>query len=107
MTVTVNPLPTPSITGDNVICNGESTTLIAAGGSTYVWSNGATTATITVNPSATTTYSVTTTDANGCQGSTSMTVTVNPLPTPSITGDNIICNGESTTLTAAGGSTYV
>ncbi|MBK8624346.1 MAG: T9SS type A sorting domain-containing protein [Saprospiraceae bacterium] len=107
MTVTVNPLPTPSITGDNVICNGESTTLTAAGGSTYIWSNGATTATNTVNPSVTTTYSVTTTDVNGCQGSTSMTVTVNPLPTPSITGDNVICNGESTTLTAAGGSTYV
>ncbi|MBK8624339.1 MAG: hypothetical protein IPN86_01785 [Saprospiraceae bacterium] len=105
--VTVNPLPTPSITGDNVICNGESTTLTAAGGSTYIWSNGATTVTNTVNPSATTTYSVTTTDVNGCQGSTSMTVTVNPLPTPSITGDNVICNGESTTLTAAGGSTYV
>ncbi|MBK8624341.1 MAG: hypothetical protein IPN86_01795 [Saprospiraceae bacterium] len=82
-------------------------TRLTAVGTDYLWSNGSSSYWIDVNPSATTTYSVTTTDANGCQGSTSMTVTVNPLPTPSITGDNVICNGESTTLTAAGGSTYV
>ncbi|MBL0101361.1 MAG: hypothetical protein IPP49_16085, partial [Saprospiraceae bacterium] len=43
MAVTVNPLPTPAITGNIVICNGESTTLTASGGTTYIWSNGATT----------------------------------------------------------------
>ncbi|MBK8670922.1 MAG: hypothetical protein IPN89_16330 [Saprospiraceae bacterium] len=107
VTVTVNPLPTPAITGNTVICNGESTTLTASGGTTYVWSNGSTTSAITVSPASTTTYNVTVTDANGCQASTSVTVTVNPLPTPAITGNTVICNGESTTLTASGGTTYV
>ncbi|MBK9741701.1 MAG: hypothetical protein IPO94_01505 [Saprospiraceae bacterium] len=106
VTVTVNSLPTPSITGDKEICTGASTTLIARGGTTYVWSNGATEASITVSPTATTTYNVTVTNDNGCQASTSVTVTVNPLPTASITGDTEICTGASTTLTASGGTTY-
>ncbi|MBK9581733.1 MAG: hypothetical protein IPO48_07500 [Saprospiraceae bacterium] len=92
-TITVHPLPTPSISGDKEICTGASTTLIARGGTTYVWSNGATEASITVSPTATTTYNVTVTDGNGCQASASVTVKVNPLPTPSITGDTEICTG--------------
>ena len=40
--------------GANVtIETGQSTTLIASGGDTYLWSNGATSASITVNPTAT------------------------------------------------------
>jgi predicted transcriptional regulator len=107
VTVKVNPLPSPSIAGDTEICTGASTTLTASGGTTYLWSNGATSTSITVSPTATTTYNVTVTDGNGCQASTSVTVTVNPLPTPSITGDTEICTGASTTLTASGGTAYV
>ena len=105
--VNVNPLPTPTITGVNELCFGESTSLAASGGSSYVWSNGSTTSSITVSPTTTTTYSVTVTDDKGCIASTSETVIVNPLPVPSITGDNEICFGESTTLTASGGRIYV
>ncbi|MBK8885785.1 MAG: hypothetical protein IPN46_04245 [Saprospiraceae bacterium] len=79
--MTVHTLPIAGITGDKEICIGASTTLIASGGTTYVWSNGATEASITVSPTATTTYNVTVTDGNGCQASTSVTVTVHPLPT--------------------------
>ncbi|HTO17117.1 MAG TPA: hypothetical protein VLZ83_15205, partial [Edaphocola sp.] len=43
--------------GDDVsICQGASTTLTATGGSTYLWSTGETTASITVSPEQTTTY---------------------------------------------------
>ncbi|MBK8670920.1 MAG: hypothetical protein IPN89_16320 [Saprospiraceae bacterium] len=97
LTVTVNPLPTPAIAGNTVICNGGSTTLTASGGTIYVWSNGASTSAITVSPTSTTTYNVTVSDANGCQASTSVIVTVNPLPTPAITGNTVICSGGSTT----------
>ena len=65
VTVKVNSLPTPTISGDTEICFGESTILTAIGGSNYIWSNGATTNIITVSPESTTTYGVTVTDGNG------------------------------------------
>ncbi|MBK8516923.1 MAG: T9SS type A sorting domain-containing protein [Saprospiraceae bacterium] len=107
ITVTVNPLPTPGISGNNIICTGSSTTLIANGGTSYIWSNGSNTASVTVSPTTTSNYTVTVTDANGCKASTGITVTVNPLPTPGISGNNIICTGSSTTLTANGGTSYI
>ena len=43
---------------------------------TYNWSNGATTSSITVSPTATTTYSLAVQDQNGCPGSATKTVNV-------------------------------
>ncbi|KXK39636.1 MAG: PKD domain-containing protein [Bacteroidetes bacterium OLB9] len=106
ITVTVHQLPVISIAGED-ICLGESTTLTASGGSTYIWSTGETTPSITVSPLDTTTYSVTATDDNGCEASTSREVIVFPLPEPEITGNMFICVGSSTTLTASGGVSYV
>ena len=42
----------------------------------YSWSNGVTTSSVTVSPTATTTYSVTVRDQNGCPGSATKTVNV-------------------------------
>ncbi len=106
MTVTVNPLPTVTFAGDTTLCLGDTTTITAAGGTGYSWSNGTLTAANTVFPAATTSYTVTVTDANTCQRSRSVTVTVNPLPVVSITGDTVICIGDTTTITAAGGTGY-
>jgi len=105
--VTVNPLPTVTVTGDDKICLGTSTTLTASGGTLYVWSNNATTASITVSPAVTTTYLVTVTNANGCVNTGTRTVTVDPLPTPIISGDLAICIGDTTTLTVSGGVSYL
>jgi choice-of-anchor A domain-containing protein len=105
-TVTVNNLPVAAVSGTNVICNGSNTTLTASGGGTYLWSNAATTAAITVSPTATTTYTVTVT-SSGCTATASRTVTVNNLPVAAISGTNVICNGSNTTLTASGGGTYL
>jgi len=82
ITVTVLPLPNIVLTGDTVICAGESTTLTASGGGTYLWAPGnSTDSVITVSPAASITYTVTVTNANGCKDSSSIHVTVNPLPT--------------------------
>src|SRR5690606_1443753 len=100
--VTVHALPTPSISGNNTICVGDSTTLTASGGSTYLWNTTATSAAITVTPTTTTTYSVMVTNASGCSDTTSVTVTVNPQPNITITGNDSICLGSTATLTATG-----
>ena len=66
---------------------------------TYLWSTGATTPTISVNPTVTTTYYVTITH-NGVAYLDSLLVQVNPAPT--ITGQNTVCSGGSTQLTGSG-----
>jgi large repetitive protein len=110
-TVTVNPLPTPTITpsGPTTFCQGGSVTLNAGSGYLlYSWSTGAITQSINVTTSGT--YNVTVTDLNGCTGAgTPVTVTVNPRPTPVITpsGPTTFCAGGSVTLDAgAGYSSY-
>ena len=106
--VVVNPLPVVTITagGPTTFCAGGSVTLTSTGATSYLWSNGATTASITVNASGS--YSVVGTNANGCSSSSNaINVVVNPLPVVTITSTNITCNGGhngSATVSAAGGS---
>ncbi|WP_395655410.1 FG-GAP-like repeat-containing protein [Flavobacterium sp.] len=71
---------------------------------TYLWSNGATTPTITVNPSVQTTYTVTV--SKGSLSCTDQVVVIpggaNPSP-PTITasGPTALCQGESVVLTSS------
>ncbi|HTA82950.1 MAG TPA: gliding motility-associated C-terminal domain-containing protein [Bacteroidia bacterium] len=104
--VTVGSSLTAGINRSDTICLGDSTTLTAFGGSTYLWGNGSTNASITVSPTTPTTYSVTVTSGT-CSATASALVSVAPGLTPKITGNTSICNGSNTTLTASGGSTYV
>jgi gliding motility-associated-like protein len=113
--VTFNQLPIAGISGTNSFCAGGNTTLTASVAApnvatSYLWSNtpASITAAINVAPSApTTTYTVTITDNKGCTDTESRVVTVNPLPVASIVGNTTICLNGSTTLTAAGGNTFV
>lgn len=76
--VSVNPLPTISaVATRSNICRNESTEIIASGASNYLWSNSATTSSITVTPTTSTTYSVVGTDENGCKNSISLFIRVN------------------------------
>lgn len=85
VTVKVNPLPTPDAGISTQICEGDTTQLVAKGGVLYAWSNDTTLsnpdARITLAfPSATTSYTVTATDANGCTNTDSVVVIVNARP---------------------------
>lgn len=106
--VTVNPLPstaTISPAGATTICEGNSVILTASSGSSYLWSNGATTQSITV--SAAGNYSVTVANENGCSTtSIETTVAVNPLSIATITpnGPLTFCEGSSVVLTSSPGT---
>jgi hypothetical protein len=109
VTVTVNALPTPSISyvGSPILCQGSVLALNSTAGSSYLWSNGQTTQTIQVTQGGA--YTVQVTNANGCVGtSNAVTLTVNPLPAPSITaqGPTTFCQGGSVVLTSTGATSY-
>jgi len=95
-----------SVSGTDTICNGQSTTLAASGGTVFSWSTTETTAAITVSPISTTTYSVIIT-SSPCADTISVTVVVNSTPIATITGDTSLCTGEITTLTASGGTNFL
>jgi hypothetical protein len=102
--------PTPTITagGPTTFCTGGSVLLTSSSATGNVWSNAATTQSVT----ATTGGSYTVTNNNGCGAATSTAtvVTVNTIPNAQITpsGSTIICGGSTQTLTATpAGATYV
>ncbi len=107
-TVIVNSLPTVSISGNTSICDGETTILTATGGGDYLWSTGSTNDTTIVSPTGNTNYTVTVTNTTtGCSNTEIASVTVNSLPIISITGNTTICKGDTTTLYASGGTSYI
>jgi len=107
ITLPVHTPPDATITtsGPTTFCAGGNVTLTApAGMSSYNWSTGATTQSITV--STPDSYTVTVRDANFCSTQSSpVVVTVNPLPAPTIStsGSTTFCAGGSVTLTAPDG----
>ena len=108
--VTVNSLPIATITtnGPTTFCQGSSVTLTASAGSSYLWSTGAITASI--SPTTAGSYTVKVTNASTCsQTSTPTDVTVNSLPIASINAGGVttFCQGGSVTLTASAGSSYL
>jgi hypothetical protein len=111
ITITVNALPAaPSITpdGPTSFCTGGSVQLTSSAATSYLWSNNSTTQAITVNTSGN--YTVTITDANGCQ-STSAPITVDvsnaPVPTVQANGSLQLCEGEEVTLTSSAADSYM
>lgn len=76
----------------------------AAGGTapySYSWSNGASDASITVNPTTATTYSLMVHDANGCVGSASKMVNVVDVSGGKKGQNIVICHKGKNTLTIA------
>ncbi len=104
ISIMVDVQPTVSISSGVTICSGSSAALAASGGGNYSWSTGATSSSIIVSPTATTSYSVSVT--NSCGTSTaSSSVIVTAKATAGISCQNV-CSGSLATLTASGGGTY-
>ena len=104
--VAVNGNPTAAIIpASPTVCGSATTTTItAAGGSSYLWSN---TTAIAANPVGVGSYTVTVTNSDGCTATASTNVTATAI-TVDAGSDMPTCPGSATTLTVIGtsGATY-
>jgi uncharacterized repeat protein (TIGR01451 family)/gliding motility-associated-like protein len=108
VTITVGNPTAPTISAEpTLICAGQSTTLTAGGtcDGTILWSNGATGASITVSPAATTEYTAVC-KVGACESPNSnkvkITVTIAGVAPSVIASKPSICVGDNSTLTASG-----
>jgi hypothetical protein len=94
----------PTITSDNShnLCEATDITLTATGGSSFLWSTGETTQSITVNQAGSYTCEVT----NYCGTNTSEPFVVNQVVTapPALTGDTVCVSGTMTLTANASGT---
>ena len=101
VTITVNPLPTPLVTGTDPICGGNTETYSTLdSGNTFIWTvtggtfTGQSTREITVtwNTTLVVTSGIVsvkeTIGSTGCEAISSKTITVNPKPTTSVIWHN-------------------
>ncbi|WNW02991.1 gliding motility-associated C-terminal domain-containing protein [Tenacibaculum sp. HL-MS23] len=108
VSVTINSVPNaPGITGDNLLCNGEMTTLSTTAIGTIVWSSdtpgvasiNTSTGEVTAVSAGTTNITYTVTDGNGCSTeSSSFTITVSCI-------DAVVDDFTATPVDGAAGGT--
>lgn len=104
---TVSAIPLPTVTAmasATSICDGTPVTLTASGGVNYNWTPGNLSgSSITVTPNAPTQYSVSGSNAQGCDAGATAVIIVFPAPTINASSsDATICEGQSATLTVNG-----
>ncbi len=101
ITLTTLPLPNPDLGPDTAYCYGSSFSTVLNPGqfSAYNWNTGNSSQTINIG-AFDSVYSVTVTDANGCQNSDYIIVSEYALPNPDLGNDIYYCEGTnfSTTL---------
>jgi hypothetical protein len=111
-TIQIYPLPSINAGPDVAHCQGQSISITATGGTTYVWSpsaglNTTTGNTVIASVNGPSVYTVTGTDSNGCVNTDQVNVAVYTNPAISLSGDNLICFGETTTISAVGATNFV
>ena len=104
--ITIGTNPVVNLGNDTTICPGSTITLNAGNaGSTYAFSNGATTQTTNITTAAT--YTVAVTNA-GCTGRDTIVVAQGVNPVVNLGNDTAICPGATITLNAGNaGSSYL
>ncbi len=108
-TITVNPLPTITLTNNGVInvCEGQQVNVSASGANTYSWSDGLGSDAV-AHPTASGTYTVTGTNTTtGCSNTATASVTINPRPNVTLTPNaTTVCTPATISLTAGGADSY-
>ncbi|MFM7767165.1 MAG: proprotein convertase P-domain-containing protein [Bacteroidota bacterium] len=91
--------PTVTASGSTTICTGGSVILTSSTASSYLWSNGDTTQSISVSQQGV--YTVTTNPTSACPiASAPMSVTELQMPVTALVTDSMICSGETVSLNA-------
>ena len=109
--ITINPLPVISAGADTSVCKGDAAVLTGTGGVSYTWAPAAavscpTCVTTSATPTATTTFVVTGTDANGCVNNDDVLVTIQTITTSAVDPGGAICDLETFHLRAFGAERY-
>lgn len=106
-TVSVVNILTVTVSGNTTVCQGKTINLSANGASTYSWSTGSLTNTLSTTPSSSTSYTVIGSSGT-CHDTTVVNITINALPTVTAVSDRtVICISESALLTAGGAVNYL
>ncbi|MDQ1265138.1 MAG: hypothetical protein QG635_288 [Bacteroidota bacterium] len=102
--ITINPLPTPGISGQTAACVNDpvtysetttaSTRLWKVTGGVIIGASNNSSVNLRWNTPGTQYVRLIHTNSSGCTDSTTINVTVNPLPNPAINGSTSVCPGE-------------
>ncbi len=101
ITVNVSAVLDLDLGNDITICGGQEVTLSASISGDYQWDNGATTSSLNVSPTQTTSYTATVTSGS-CTSTDEITVIVENMAFVEIVSDTVFCPGETITLVADG-----
>jgi len=112
VTITFATPPIVIVTSSvDTICPGGDVTLTALGANSYVWSTGDTGSVIVVNPTVLTVYTVTGSNSGCAASPISIAVVTDSSLNPIVVIDQgptvTVCQGESVTLSASGGNSYL
>jgi PKD repeat protein len=105
-TIHVITIPSPSFSAADTVCKFDTTTIKVSGGGTYMWSNGATTSTIVVDPYTDSDFCVKVSNSF-CFKDTCNRVHVLSEPSPRFSASGIVCLGDTTTIKVSGGISYL
>jgi gliding motility-associated-like protein len=106
--ITVNKKPVIQIVGDRNVCENSSVTLTAQGdASSYVWNENTPGSSFTSFISKDTLFRLRGESSKGCFSTATFEVKMIPLPKLTYSGDTEVCNGDVTTISVSGASSYV
>lgn len=112
--ITTNTTPNIQVIGDDTVCAGNIATLIATGGTSYLWQDAASPGTIISTSDSVVfsglnviTYIVTGTTSDNCSATDTFTVNISQNPIVSAFASNdSICKGDTVSLFASGAQNY-